>query len=124
MLGTAAPVAGFGDWLGECGAGLVVLRVIGWLLILLALLFLGRDLFMWHENGRWAPLLAGKIWHDLSPDTLGLAQAGIERHVWKPLWNPAILTLLLQPSWLVLGVPGILLAVMPQRSRNRRRFAR
>jgi hypothetical protein len=106
------------------GAGLVVLRVIGWLLILSALLFLGRDLFVWHESGYWAPLLVGKVWHDLSPDTLGLAQAGIERHVWKPLWDPVIFTLLLRPCWLVLGVPGILLAVLPRRSRKRRRFAR
>ena len=103
---------------------MVVLRAIGWLLILLALVFLGRDLLFWYEDGRWAPLLAGKLWHDLSPGTLGLAQAGIERHVWKPLWNPVIFSLLLLPSWLVLGVPGIVLSALPRRSRKRRRFAR
>jgi len=120
-------VAGRGEWLGEpargYGAGLVILRAIGWLLILLALLLLGHDLLFWYEDGRWTPLLAGKLWRDLSPGTLGLAQAGIERHVWKPLWNPGILTLLL-PSWLMLGVPGVVLSALPRRNRKRRRFAR
>ena len=34
----------------------------------------------------------------------------IERHVWKALWDPAILTVLLQPVWLVFALPGLLLA--------------
>jgi len=102
----------------------VVLRVIGWLLILVALVLLGRDVYAWATSGHWAATLTGKIWHDLSPGSLGLLQAGIERHVWRPLWNDGIFPLLLQPAWLVLGVLGIVLAILSRRSRKRRRFGR
>jgi hypothetical protein len=65
----------------------------------------------------------GKLWYQLSPGSLNLMQAVIERHVWKTLWDPIILTVLLQPVWLVLGIPGLLLALLA-RSRKRRRFGR
>jgi len=50
-------------------------------------------------------------------------QALIENHLWNTLWNPGIETVLRLPLWLVLGVPGLLLALVA-RTRKRRRFAR
>jgi hypothetical protein len=102
----------------------VVLRVVGGLLILAALALLGRDIYAWIMQGHWAATLTGKLWYQLSPDSLGLLQAGIERHLWRPLWNDGIFPILLQPIWLVLGVPGILLVVLCRRWRKRRRFGR
>jgi len=102
---------------------LIVLRVIGWLLLLAALVALGWDIYNWIHAGHWAATLAGKLWYQLSPGSLNLMQAVIERHVWKALWNPVILTVLLQPVWLVLGLPGLLLVLLA-RSRKRRRFGR
>jgi ABC-type sugar transport system permease subunit len=106
------------------GEGLIVLRVIGWLLILAALILLGRDIVAWIHLGRWVAMPAGQLWHDLSPNSLGLAQAAIERHVWKPLWNPVIFTILRQPASLVFAAPGLLLLLVARRSRRRRRFLR
>jgi len=100
----------------------VVLRVIGWLLILAALALLGRDVLRWVASGHWAATPTGKLWYQLSPNSLGLLQAGIERHVWRPLWNDGIFPILLQPVWLVLGVAGIVLVALFRRSRKRRRF--
>jgi hypothetical protein len=102
---------------------LVVLRVIGWLLLLAALIALGWDFFNWFHEGHWTATPMGKLWYQLSPGSLNLMQAVIERHVWKTLWDPIILTVLLQPVWLVLGIPGLLLALLA-RSRKRRRFGR
>jgi hypothetical protein len=102
---------------------LVVLRVIGWLLVLAALIALGWDIYHWIHDGHWLATPAGKTWYQLSPGSLNLLQAVIERHIWKTLWNPIILTVLLQPVWLVLGLPGLLLALVP-RPRKRRRFSR
>jgi hypothetical protein len=99
---------------------LIVLRVIGWLLILAALILLGRDIVAWIHLGRWVAMPAGQLWHDLSPNSLGLAQAAIERHV----WNPVIFTILRQPAWLVFAVPGLVLLLAARRSRRRRRFLR
>ena len=102
---------------------MVGLRVIGWLILLAAVLALGWDGFNWMQSGHWAMTPAGKTWYRLSPGSLNLMQAVIERHVWKTLWNPVILTVLLMPTWLVLGVPGGLLAILA-RPRKHRRFAR
>jgi len=101
----------------------IVLRVIGWLLIVAALFALGWDIFLWIHNGRMAFTPTGAAWYHVSPGTLNLLQAVIERHIWKTLWNPLILTVLLQPLWLVLGIPGLLLAFIA-RARKRRRFGR
>jgi hypothetical protein len=102
---------------------LIVLRVVGWLLLLAALLALGWDVFSWIQSGHWHATPTGKAWYEISPASLNLMQAVIERHVWKTLWDPIILTVLLQPLWLVLGLPGLLLAFLA-RSRKRRRFGR
>ena len=102
---------------------MVVLRVIGWLLIVAALLALGWDIFFWIHDGHMAFTPAGAAWYRVSPGSLNLTQAVIERHIWKTLWNPLILTVLLQPLCLVLGIPGLLLAFIA-RARKRRRFGR
>ena len=103
---------------------MTVLRVIGWLLIAAALVFLGRDLFDWYKAGHWAATSAGKVWYRLSPGSLNLLQAGVERHLWQPLW-PAILWILLRPVWLVLAAPGFVLAFWPRhRTRRRPHFGR
>ncbi|HZT20825.1 MAG TPA: hypothetical protein VFA23_15550 [Dongiaceae bacterium] len=102
---------------------MTVRRVIGWLLIAAALFYLARDLVHLIHMGRWTATPAGKVWYGISPGSLNLLQAGIERHVWKPLWT-AILWVLLRPIWVVLGVPGLLLALWPRRAKRRRRFGR
>jgi hypothetical protein len=106
------------------GIRLVVLRIIGWLLVAAAVVLLGRDLVHWIHDGHWLATPAGKAWYSLSPGSLNLLQAGVERHLWKPLWG-AILWILLRPVWLVLVVPGLVLALWPRRrQKRRRRFGR
>lgn len=103
---------------------MLVLKGIGWLFIAAALFLLGRDLLHWQASGHWAATSAGKLWYELSPGTLNLLQAGIERHVWQPLWSP-VLWLLLRPSWIILAAIGLLLAFWsPHRRRSRFRLSR
>jgi hypothetical protein len=101
----------------------VVLRVIGWLLIVAALLALGWDLFFWIHDGQFGFRAAGAAWYRVSPGSMNRIQALIENHIWKTLWNPVIETVLRLPLWLVLGIPGLLLALVA-RARKRRRFSR
>ena len=103
---------------------MIILRVIGWLLILAALVLLGRDCYGWFATGHWKPALAGDVWHSLSPGSLALLQPAIERHIWPPLWHHVVLPILIQPAWLVLGVLGLVLAIIPRRARKRRRFGK
>jgi len=100
-----------------------VVRVIGWLLIAAAVVLLGRDLLHWIQAGHWSATPAGKAWYALSPGSLNLLQAVIERHIWQPLWPP-ILWVLLRPAWIVLGLPGLLLALWPRPRQRRRRLFR
>jgi ABC-type sugar transport system permease subunit len=101
----------------------VVLRVIGWLLIVAALLALGWDIFFCIHDWHFGFQPAGAAWYRVWPSSMIRIQALIENHIWKTLWNPVIETVLRLPLWLVLGIPGLLLAFLA-RTRRRRRFAR
>ena len=101
------------------------LRALGWLLICLAIMAAGMEALYALERGAldWMPF--GLLWYRLSPDTLGLAQAAIQRHVWPPLWDPGMIWLLrlpASPSFLVAGLA--LWAAGGGRRERRRRFRR
>ncbi len=89
----------------------LLVRLIGWLLVLAALALLAREAAGWWRAGDWQVVPAGKLWFDLHRTSLQLAQPAIERHVWPFLWNPVILTVLQWPAWAVIGVPGLILAL-------------
>ena len=98
---------------------MIVGRVIGWFLLAAALVVLGRDLVGWFDSRNFDPVAAGALWFEISPSTLELAQPAIQRHVAAWLWDP-IVTVLTWPAVLVLGVPGLVLALLC-RPRGRRR---
>jgi len=69
-----------------------------------------------------APL--GQVWFDLSPETLNLAQAVIQRYVHPALWDPVLQTVLTWPVWAVFAPLGLaLLWIGAQRRRRRVQFA-
>ncbi len=101
---------------------MIVGRVIGWVLLIAALAALAYDAVASLRGGGFTLHAAGELWYMLNPDTLNMLQAGIQRRVWPYLWDPIIVTILLWPAWLVLGVPGALLVwLCRQRSGRRRR---
>ena len=102
-----------------------VLRGLGWLLIGIAIMAAGMEALYALERGapEWMPF--GLLWYRLSPETLGLAQAGVQRHIWAPLWDPGIIWLLRQPASAVFLLLGLLLrAAGGGRRVRRRRFRR
>ncbi len=54
----------------------------------------------------------GEAWYALSPETLNLSQAAVERHVHPFLWDPIIQSVLLLPNWAVIGSLGFLLVLL------------
>jgi hypothetical protein len=97
-------------------------RIIGWLLVLAALVVLVADLIAWLDTRHFAPTAAGQLWFEISPGTLELAQPAIQRHVAAWLWTP-IVFVLSWPAAAVLGAPGLALA-WACRTRDRRRRRR
>ena len=100
-------------------------RGLGWLLIALAFVAAGMEALYALERGalEWMPF--GLLWYRLSPETLGLAQAAIQRHVWAALWDPAIIWLLRLPASAVFLGGGLALWATGGGGRARkRRFRR
>ena len=99
-------------------------RIAGWLFWALAFMVAGAEIVRSLEGGAWTPLVLGEAWFAIDRASLGLAQAGIQRHVHEALWDPVIVTLLLAPLWVYGAVLGSLLLLLFRRRRGRRGFRR
>ena len=97
----------------------IVVRLLGLVLLAVALWAGVIQFHLWAETGRFIPLALGQMWFDRDPSSLNLAQAVIERYVWPPLWDPVILTVLRWPAWAVLGLPALILLILPVGRRTR-----
>ena len=96
---------------------MIVLRLIGWLLIAAALALLAREAYLWLATGQWSIVSADQLWFDLHQNSLLSFQATIERNLSVGFWN-FIKMVLSGPAWLVLGIPGLLLALVRRRRRR------
>ncbi len=91
----------------------LAIRLLGLVLLLGALAAGVTQFRLWAETGRFVPLALGQLWFNIDPPSLNLTQAVIERYVWPPLWDPVILTVLRWPAWAVLGLPALILLILP-----------
>jgi hypothetical protein len=100
---------------------MVVGRILGWLLIVAAVLVAANEAYAWLDQGSYHVTAAGELWYELDRGSLNLMQAIVQRYVAPVLWDDGIRPLLLLPAWLVLGVPGVLLVALCRRRGRRRR---
>ena len=98
-------------------------RVIGWLLMVLAVATAGHEAISSLNAGAYDILAFGELWAKIDIASLNLVQAVIQRYVSPWLWDVVILNIILLPAWLVLGVPGIVMA-WAFRARGGRRRAK
>jgi hypothetical protein len=94
-------------------------RLIGWIMFLAGAAVLVRDLLVWIDTKRWAPLLLGQLWYELSRSSLNLVQAVTQRYIHPFLWDPIIVSILLSWAFAVLMVLGMLLLVVFRRRPER-----
>ncbi len=94
-------------------------QVVGWLLLLGAMVVAARDILHYVETDAYAAIVVGELWFDLHVGSLNLAQAVIQRYLHPVLWDPAIVWVLRLPAWLVFAVPGLALWVLCRKRRPR-----
>ncbi|WP_428528680.1 hypothetical protein [Roseibium sp.] len=63
----------------------------------------------------------GQLWFEMSPETLNLSQAVIQRYVHPAVWDPMLQTVLTWPAWAVFAGVGVLFLLLGGR-RQKRRF--
>lgn len=84
---------------------------LGWVLLVLAFAAGAAEVVPRSMPGsRTFFVSAYDLWYTASPGSLITTQIRIERYLHPMLWDPLLVTLLKLPAWLLLGLPGGLLA--------------
>jgi len=97
----------------------MITRLIGWIIFLAGVSVLVRDVLVWIDAKRWAPMALGQLWYDLNRSSLNFVQAVVQRYIHPFLWDPVIVSILLCWAFAVLMVVGlVILAVSHGRART------
>jgi hypothetical protein len=91
--------------------GATLALALGWLLVALALLDLGYELWPAIQSGSYRLIPAGELWYRLDAGSLNLVQAVVQRHLHPLLWQPVLTSVLQWPAWSLLGGPGVALVL-------------
>lgn len=94
---------------------MIVLRVVGAVFVAGALAALAWDLYRAIQGGALRLRALGELWFALDPGSLNLVQAVTQRYLLPALWDPVLVTVLLWPAAVVLGVLGVLLLLIARR---------
>ncbi|MFQ5985618.1 MAG: hypothetical protein ACE5LL_08925 [Alphaproteobacteria bacterium] len=100
---------------------MVVGRILGWALVVFALAAAVVEIIGLIHTGSYDVLAAGEFWSRLNANSLVGFGAFVEQTISPALWFDVFLPLLGLPTWLVLGLPGGVLAVVFRARRQRRR---
>ncbi len=82
------------------------LRVLGSVLLVIAVMLLGYDVIGWLTTGGLEPISAGQLWYQVHPTSLQTAEPAIARYLHPFLWHPIISSILVAPAFVVFAVPG------------------
>ena len=110
---------------------MIIGRFFGWILLLIGLFILARDLIVFGSgfdlfaglNTRHAaPIVLGELWYAIHPASLQLLQPAIQRHLHPALWDWVVQPVLLWWAWAIFLALGIvLLMLFPRRDEWSRR---
>ncbi len=86
---------------------MVVLRLLGWILVVMALVLVGRDLLAWYDTGTLSPIALDQFWSNLDRSSLDEFEAAIQRTVAPWVWSGIVqdmLALWAAPIFVVVGL--------------------
>ncbi len=98
--------------------GRAMLLTLGGIFLLAAIALLGYELALAMQAGSYRLLAGGELWYRLSPGSLNLTQAIVQRYILPALWDPVMVTLLRWPAWPILALAGVILAGLGSRRRG------
>jgi hypothetical protein len=98
---------------------MTVLRFIGGLFLLFAVIALTTDFTRAEASGALAFASLLDHWSELAPQSLAAAQKTVQGRAHPLLWDPVIRSLLALPAWASLGAVGLIFAWL---GRPRRRI--
>jgi hypothetical protein len=101
---------------------MMVGRFLAWLFLGIAVFSFGWAAIDSFDAGAFRIGALGEQWFRLHKGSLGLIQAGTQRHIAPWLWDPVLQTILLWPGWLVFGVFWLVLRRIFRRKRKNRWF--
>ena len=90
----------------------LLVRLLSFLFLFAGFAVFFVDLNAMNDGSAFSFMPLGRLWYSLDPGSLNLSQAIVERYIWPPLWDPALLTVLQWPAVAVLAVPGMVLLVL------------
>lgn len=89
-------------------------RALGYLCVLVAFGFGIADVWLTVDRDEVVITNLGEIWYAISPETLNLAQAGIQRGLHPAIWDPGVRLFLLLPGLLGFLIIGTLILLIAQ----------
>ena len=99
-----------------------ILRLTGAALLLAALLTLAVEAYGWWRDDVWASASLGAAWASVNANSLVGLGAFVENSISPWLWIEILVPVLIQPLWLVLGLPGAVLVLITRRKRRKSIF--
>ena len=97
-------------------------RLMGWMLLLGALAAVAYEAFGWWRDGAWQSVSFGAAWASVNANSLVGLGAFVENSISPWLWIEILVPVLIQPLWLVLGLPGAVLLLITRRRRRKSIF--
>ncbi|GAB5374616.1 MAG: hypothetical protein AcusKO_10780 [Acuticoccus sp.] len=90
------------------------LRIIGYAAVIGAFAAGCWDVWQSVDADRLVLTPFGSIWYELSPASLNLVQAAIQRHIHPALWDPVLIAFLNLPAFMALLILAALVLLVAQ----------
>ncbi|MDD3446864.1 MAG: hypothetical protein PHS60_15765 [Zavarzinia sp.] len=97
-------------------------RLLGWVLVGLALMCLGADAMAMLERGEFVLLGLGELWAALDSNSLTAVGDAVSAYSMPEIWNPGLTTVLKLPGVVLFGLLGMLLLVLFRKRERRDRL--
>jgi hypothetical protein len=101
-------------------------RLLGWLLLVAAVILAGSEAVHSLAAGHWTPRSLDEFWSALDPGGPGQVAAFVRDRLWPPLWDSGLAVVLGGPAWAVSGGLGLIFLALfrPRPPKRKRSFSR